>query len=208
MKAKSKKRSPAGKERLRKWAMSRRYFLKGVMLSLAASQMPLWSSCSNRKSSKWKPYLNKLTRDQILILRRVQDILFPDDGNGPGAADINADSYLQWVIRDPRMDKDEVEYIIDGIGWVNETAQEDHGEDFPDLKKKEQAQVIEKISKESWGEDWLAVILSYIFEALLADPLYGGNPEGTGWKWLDVYPGYPRPDASLLYDEIFRTVHS
>ena len=208
MKVKSKKRTPAGRENMRKWALSRRYFLKGLMLSMALSQMPFLPSCTERESGRWKPYLNKMTKDQMRILRVIQNILFPEDGNGPGAGEIRADSYLQWIIADPRMDKDEVEYIINGIGWVDETAQEDYNRDFMNLDARDQEQLIAKISGESWGEDWLSIILSYIFEALLADPLYGGNPGGAGWKWLDVYPGQPRPDSSLLYDEIFRTVHS
>ncbi len=207
MKIKAGKRVPAGKKNLRKWNMSRQEFLKGMLLSYALFQLSFLSSCTERKSGKWKPYSNNLTKDQLKILRIVQDILFPDDGNGPGAGDIHADSYLQWVITDPRMDKEEVEYIINGIGWVNETAQENHGRNFVDLNRSSQEQLIAKISGEDWGEDWLAEILNFIFEALLGDPLYGGNPDGAGWKWLDVYPGYPRPDWSLLYDEIFRTVN-
>lgn len=178
-----------------------------MLFTFAFSQVSFFSSCVEKRSGKYKPYSNRLTGDQLKILGIVQNILFPDDGDGPGAGDIHADRYLQWVITDPRMDKDEVEYIINGIGWVNETAQEDYDSDFVQLSGPDQEQLIAKISEESWGEDWLAVILNYLFEALLSDPVYGSNPDGIGWKWLDVYAGNPRPDRSLLYDEIFRTVN-
>jgi len=25
--------------------------------------------------------------------------------------------------------------------------------------------------------------------------VYGGNPDGIGWKWLEHQPGYPTPPA-------------
>ena len=39
----------------------------------------------------------------------------------------------------------------------------------------------------------------YIFEALLSDPVYGGNPEGIGWRWLGHRPGFPRPNQRNRY---------
>jgi len=42
-------------------------------------------------------------------------------------------------------------------------------------------------------------VLGYIFEALLVDPVYGGNPNGIGWKWLEHQPGLPRPTADKRY---------
>ena len=49
------------------------------------------------------------------------------------------------------------------------------------------------------GENWLSTLLLYIFEALLTDPVYGGNPNGIGWKWLGHNPGLPRPTADKRY---------
>ena len=40
-----------------------------------------------------------------------------------------------------------------------------------------------------WGRAWLSLLLYYIFEALLSDPVYGGNPDGIGWQWLEHQPG-------------------
>ncbi len=186
--------------------MSRHDFLKSMLIAGAAVQIPFWASCGKRPTKKEIRELSKLSEGQLEIVRIVQDILFPSDGNGPGANEIEAHYYLDWVVSDPGMDPEDSEYIIDGIGWVDETAQEDYSKGFLNLKGNEQEDLIRKISGEGWGEDWLSTILNYIFEALLSDPLYGGNPKEAGWKWLEVYPGYPRPDKSLLYPEILKTV--
>ena len=186
--------------------ISRKDFLKRMMLAGAAMQVPFWSACDTRPSKKEIRSLSRLTDEQLETVRIIQDILFPADGNGPGANEFDAHYYLDWVVSVPLMDSEDSEYIINGIGWVDETAQEDYSKGFLKLSKKEQHDLIRKISKESWGEDWLSTILTYILEALLSDPLYGGNTKEAGWKWLDVYPGYPRPDKSLLYPEILKTV--
>ena len=31
------------------------------------------------------------------------------------------------------------------------------------------------------------------------DPVYGGNPDGIGWKWLMHPPGFPRPPKGKTY---------
>jgi len=42
-------------------------------------------------------------------------------------------------------------------------------------------------------------LLTYLLEALLADPVYAGNPNGIGWKWLQHQPGFPRPTKNKKY---------
>ena len=42
----------------------------------------------------------------------------------------------------------------------------------------------------------------YLLEALLADPVYGGNTDEVGWKWLGYTAGFPRPPIGKRYFEI------
>ena len=49
------------------------------------------------------------------------------------------------------------------------------------------------------GENWVSTLLFYICEALLTDPIYGGNPNGIGWAWLAHQPGFPRPSPEQSY---------
>ncbi len=149
-----------------------------------------------------------LTDDQFQLIRSVQQILLPSDGNGPGAKDIIADTYLLWVLSDIRMDPEEKEYIINGMGWVDETAEEEFSMGYNKLSQEKKEELIEIISREKWGRSWLGVILSFIFEALLSDPQYGGNPDNIGWNWLGYNGGSPRPTIPNLYPEILVTIRS
>lgn len=181
-----------------RWQRSRRTFVKTILLAGISTQLPLLQSCYNN-SIETEAILPK---NSLIILRIVQDILFPSDYLGPGALELKADKYLLWVLSDKRLDKDEQQYIRDGIAWVEETAQETYEENFTSLTRKKQELLIANISKENWGENWLSVLLTFIFEAMFADPLYGSNPDGIGWKWLEHNPGNPRPTAQLMYDNI------
>lgn len=147
-----------------------------------------------------------LSSSQFSIVSSVQKILFPSDNNGPGAYDVMADKYLLWVLSDDLMDPEEKEYIIDGIAWVDETAEENFSKNFSELSNREKELLIADIAQERWGRSWLGVILTFIFEALLSDPQYGGNPGSIGWNWLHHNPGFPRPTKPLLYPEILKTV--
>ena len=46
------------------------------------------------------------------------------------------------------------------------------------------------------------MLIGYIFEAMLAPPAYGGNPNGVGWQWLQHKAGYPLPKAGKRYYEL------
>lgn len=184
------------------WEVSRRSFMKNVLAIGVLSQMTFLQSCIN-KDVDTDLVLNK---KQLAIATSVQNILFPKDALGPGAIDFNADKYLLWVLSDTRLDPDENQYIVNGLKWVNETAEEEMQAPFLKLSKKEQVQLIQIVSQKSWGESWLSVMLTFIFEAMISDPIYGFNTDGVGWKWLNHQVGLPRPTKELRYDEIFDTV--
>ena len=202
--------APASLNNIEQWQLSRKNFVKGILLAGVITQIPFLSACKDEKINTniaSNNDVNNLNKTQLSILKDIQLILFPKDGNGPSASDINADKYLQWVISDTRMDPSEVEYIVNGLTWVNETSVEEYKQVFIELSISEKEELVAKISKLSWGESWLSVILTLIFEALLCDPQYIGNPESVGWKWLNHYAGNPRPTQKLLYDEVFDTIN-
>jgi hypothetical protein len=184
------------------WEVSRRSFIKNALAIGALSQMTLLQSCINED----KDTNLILSKKQMAIAISIQNIVFPKDELSPGAIDFNADKYLLWVLSDTRLDPDENQYIIDGINWVNETAEEEMKNGFLNLSKKEQVQLIHVVSQKSWGESWLSVMLTFIFEAMISDPIYGFNKDAVGWKWLDHQVGLPRPTKTLQYPEILDTV--
>jgi gluconate 2-dehydrogenase gamma chain len=188
--------------KMRDWELSRKQFIRSMAMGGIMAQTPFFKLVGQGGFNK----NSILSEKQQAIVSSVQEILFPNDDNGPGASEINALEYLLWVLADAEKDTDEVNYLIDGIGWTDETAEEEFSKNYLDLAKSEREQLVELISKEGWGESWLSMVLTLIFEALLCDPHYGGNPESIGWKWLEHDPGQPRPTSDLLYPGIINTV--
>ena len=58
---------------------------------------------------------------------------------------------------------------------------------------------LRELEKTGAGRSWITELLHYLFEALLTDPVYGGNPGGIGWKWLDHTPGFRRPSKDKRF---------
>ncbi len=187
-----------------KWRMQRRQFLRVVFAGAFATQIPWWVACSNNGKTTADFYLNQ---EQKQILMFVQNFLFPNDGNGPGASDFKAEEYMQWVLNDENMDAIEKQYFVNGIGWVEETAQEEKAQSFLALSEVERLEILEMISKEVWGESWYSMNLNFIFEALLSDPIYGANIDKQGWDWLEHHPGHPRPSSEMKYGNFLNYVN-
>ncbi|MDR4507911.1 MAG: gluconate 2-dehydrogenase subunit 3 family protein [Candidatus Brocadiaceae bacterium] len=151
-----------------------------------------------------KSHASALTEDPWQTLSIVQDHLFPSEANSPGAKEINAISYLRNMLADPVTDTDEKEFILNGVKWLNELAVERHEAVFMDLTLLQQSALLQQISKTTAGRNWISKLLSYLLEALLSDPVYGGNPDGVGWKWLEHRPGYPRPPMNKRYYDLLK----
>lgn len=187
-----------------KWAIQRRGFLKLMLGSAVASQIPWWVACQSDRESPDDFIMNENQRD---LLKEVQSFLFPSDGNGPGANELNALDYLQWVLLDPNMDPEEKKYLLKGISWVEETAREERNTSFLNLEEEAKENLLEAIASEDWGEAWYSMNLTFIFEALLSDPIYGSNRDGMAWKWLEHNPGYPRPTEEMKYGNFLSYIH-
>jgi gluconate 2-dehydrogenase gamma chain len=123
----------------------------------------------------------------------VHEVLFPADGNGPSAQDIQATHYLQLVVQTKGFDADERRFILEGIDWLDQFQREQKKPPFMTLTVSQRDEVLRAIASSTAGDRWLNVIMSYVLEALLSDPVYGGNPQGIGWQWLQHQPGFPRP---------------
>jgi len=175
--------------------INRAEFLRQTLMLGIASQIPFFFSCTEEDIVESEI----LTNDELKLIRSVQEILFPAFEDSPSAKDIKADKYLLWVLSDKKIDSAENEFIINGINWLNETSHEEYNIDYNDLNQEQKEDLIELISNENWGQNWLSRLLTLIFEALFADPIYGSNPNEIGWKWLNHNPGFPRPNATQIY---------
>ena len=143
---------------------------------------------------------NYFSDEQRRVLDAVLMQLFPDDGNGPSAQDLNARSYLEWAMTDPvNADDGDPQFIGKGIKKLTDASQEEHGVGFVELTHELQHELLEATAQSKFGKNWLSLLLFYLTEALMLDPYYGGNPDMIGWLWLEHRPGFPRPVDGKTY---------
>lgn len=136
----------------------------------------------------------------------VQNHLFPSEhptdeqensvSKAPGALEINALSYLHEYLSNPETDPSEVEFILSGVRLLQNF---NNKSTFTELSIERREELLREFEKQPDGKRWLANILNYLLEALLTDPVYGGNPGGIGWIWLEHRAGEPRPPANKRY---------
>lgn len=183
---------------------SRRQFLRqSIFVAGSLSLAPIVLAEKNTKQLNLKASAN--WPQPWLTLSYVQNQLFPRSGKintdtySPGASDINATAYLKLMLNVPGADKTERNFIIKGVSWLDGIANSMFGKPFIKLNNDKREKVLQKISKSRSGESWLSTLLSYIFEALLTDPVYGGNTRQAGWKWLQHQAGFPRPPENKKY---------
>lgn len=187
--------------------MNRRAFLKAssvlsLLSFLPVSNLVAKNSESSTDKVKKPPSIkqNYFTETQHKVLDAVQMQLFPDDGNGPSARDLNAISYLEFAMTDPKNINDgDPEFIAKGVGWLEDLSKQNEGVSFTKLSNNQQDEILKQIAKSQAGENWLSLLMYYLAEALMLDPVYGGNPNGIGWQWLEHQPGFPRPVAGKTY---------
>jgi len=180
--------------------ISRRDFIVLSSLSIGALFVPL-PGCKNVEESREAGYLSE---DEIKILNAVLDVLFPDDGFGPSHRDFNATQYIINVLNDPFYDGEVKVFLIEGINDVNSIAHSMFDQDLPSLPYDQKQRVIKKaLEKGGKHEQWLSKITTLVIEALLSDPIYGGNTNEVGWKWVDHFVGIPRPDKETAYQQLY-----
>lgn len=138
-------------------------------------------------------------KEPWLTLAAVQEHLFPSDAEAPGARQINATQYLKNVIDHHDIEESEKEFIKNGVNWLNGLAKEMFAARFIELNTSKKEKTLRKVAQSRAGENWISTLLTYIIEALLTSPAYGGNPNGVGWKWLEHQPGFPQPPVNKVY---------
>jgi gluconate 2-dehydrogenase gamma chain len=193
----------------RAWEFSRKNFILIMALGGVATQLTWLQSCANVFTDETDDDPipadhSPLTASEYKTLRALHNVLFPSDGNGPGATEINATPYVIWVLRDNYGEKSETEFFIKRIQKFQQTCKEKTGDSFINLSAIDRTQFVSYVASLDWGKAWLSRNLILIFEALLLDPVYGGNLNKVGWKWLQHDPGLPRPKNDNIYPLIMQ----
>lgn len=183
--------------------IDRRTFLAHVATLLSAAALPSLVQAESGTVTTDKtsdPAFHE--EEPWRTLAAVQDHLFPTTADAPGAREIHATAYLKAALATPDMDPDNREFIKNGVTWLNDIALKQHQAAFVDLDENRREAVLRRIEKTGAGRRWLSLLLLFTFEALLGDPVYGGNPNGSGWSWLNHQPGFPRPPTRYTYQEL------
>ena len=159
---------------------TRRNFLKAGFLSSAVFVM---SGC--------ELFSVTTSRETIDV---VQNDLFPKAKE----LGINTSNYISIILHHSRVSQEDKLFLKNGVKWLNETAVEMYKECYTKLSALKRQEVLLHISKTEWGESWIYNMMTYIFEAMLGDPLYGTNYRESGWKWLAFKGGTPHPTKVFL----------
>ncbi len=153
--------------------MNRRNFLILTTLSVTLSQLS---------------YAKGIEAKNALILNEVYEHLFPKTKNMPSAKEFGAVEYLIKNIDNPYFPKEDAHLIIQGSTDFHNSFK-----NFLTLSKQGQEEIIQTALENEYGFEWLSKLIYYGYEALLSDPIYGGNINQIGWKALNHKPGLPRP---------------
>jgi gluconate 2-dehydrogenase gamma chain len=141
--------------------------------------------------------------DPWLTLASVQEHLFPagdsSEQPSPGAKDIAALRFLRNMLEAPDTESEEKSFILNGVNWLNDLSLKNHQSNFIQLNTENKETVLRQIETSNAGNRWLSLIMGYLIEALLSDPVYGGNKDQQGWKWLEHIPGFPTPSVDKVY---------
>lgn len=183
------------------YAVSRRTFLNRLTaLGGLMAVYPASALAALREQTGTAPTVDSwAAADPWKTISAVQQHLFPASDDAPGAAEIGALRYLHNAIENPDADAEDQVFIFNGVGWLNDLTQEKYRRPFAALDEQQREMVLRQIEQSQAGRNWLSLLLTYMLEALLADPVYGGNPQGIGWRWLEHQPGYPTPPPDKMW---------
>jgi len=178
--------------------LSRRGFLKSAAGATTIAAIPTLALTQSDKAR-----LQQLVKsDPWKTLEATLNHLLPKSATGPSAVDINALAYLHQVMTVQPTPQPEKEFILKGVGWLNGFANSEYQKNFVALTTPKKESLLRSISRSQAGENWLNILLGYIFEAMLTPPSYGGNPNGVGWQWLEHQAGFPLPKKGQRYFEL------
>ena len=125
--------------------------------------------------------------DSWAVIESVQEHLFPKSTKYPSAKSFQALRYLKMVSHHDSFDKEDLDFIQQGARELEKRGYKSI------MIKSEKEQMLREFSKSQFGKNWISLLLNYTLEAMLSDPLYGGNKDEKGWRAYKHHAGVPRP---------------
>lgn len=172
----------------------RQFVTRMVALGLLSrSALALAAEPAPQAAADWAEHAPWVT------LRAVLTHLLPHTDDAPGADDIHALVYLHDTLENPAADAAARAQVIDGAERLEALAQAQHRQAFTAFTEVQREALLLEFEGQRGGSAWLSSLLTFLMEALLADPVYGGNTDQAGWRWLHHQPGFPRPPADKTW---------
>lgn len=140
-----------------------------------------------------------LSKTHWQIMATIQNHLLPSEKKAIGAKDVYATAWLHNALLMPNVDSAHIKFMVDGLLNLEKLSLSFLKNKILDLNESQRETLLREYEKNKIGRTWLLETLRYIFEALLSDPIYGGNRAGIAWKWLKHNPGFPRPTKDKRY---------
>lgn len=182
--------------------MDRRTFLVNSTGSLVAFSAPavVHAAIPQGNNIKQSP-VSQFTDTDWTTIASVQNHLFPSEPDAPGAVEIHALTYLHDYLSNPVTDSNVIQFILSGSHLLQTFTRQKIGSTaiFSELGSAQRETLLRQFEQQPEGRRWLINVLNYLLESLLTDPVYGGNPDGIGWQWLEHHAGEPRPPANKRY---------
>jgi len=172
----------------------RREVLSRAALLAAAAGLSMTVGLRPRRASAAdEPRL--LSAAEWTTMEAVQETLWPAGPGIPGAKDLNATRVLDAALRDPRVPPIEREWVRGWIPTLNELARARGAASFEALDPAGREAVLVAFREQDEGSGWIRLVLGYTLEAVLGDPVHGGNPGEAGWRSMGYEPCDVRPSA-------------
>ncbi|OQX50083.1 MAG: hypothetical protein B5M46_01875 [Epsilonproteobacteria bacterium 4484_20] len=128
------------------------------------------------------------------VIAAVQEHMFPQGTKLPSAREMRATAFLFETVAHPSYDRDIRAFVIEG---AKELDSREKGK-FISYTAKEKERALRAYEESSYGSSWLSRIMTLSMEAILSDPVYGGNIKEKGWKALQTEGGQPRPESRYI----------
>ncbi|MBV8415468.1 MAG: gluconate 2-dehydrogenase subunit 3 family protein, partial [Verrucomicrobia bacterium] len=134
-----------------------------------------------------------LSLTEAAALEALFEQLFPADENGPGASSMGVLHYLDRALSGPYALKLEAYRL--GLYALDAESESRFGKRFVDANGNQQQQLIAALEQGSAPhfravepKTFFELARAHLQEGLFADPIYGGNRDKAGWRFLG-HPG-------------------
>lgn len=182
-----------------KHKLTRRRVLKAAAGATVVAAAPAYTQVTPDIAEQFQ---QASSTEQWKTFDAVLNHLLPSSPSGPGAKEIQATFYLYQLVHVQPTAQAEKDFIFQGVGWLEGYTKKRFNNKFYQLASEEKEQVLFGISRSQAGTNWLNMLIVNMYEAMLAPPSYGGNPDGIGWQWLQHPMGFPLPPEGKRYFEL------